>query len=117
MTRGYLPRSILIPLSSNDRSEHLSSTPPTPIRHDLPVSSRAPRPLPRANQIQSAVTTEPRLINSSHHVKEEERIYLNQLDYQRSIAHPYASVDPDESTPFEQVSILHDSLLLIFSFI
>jgi hypothetical protein len=76
----------------NDRSP----TPPTPIRRDI---SRAPQPLPRAN-LNS---------NSSHYVEEEnERIYLNQLDCQSSTVdiiepHQYASIDPDDSTPNEQV--------------
>jgi hypothetical protein len=137
VTRGYLPRSILIPLSSNDQSDHLFPNPPTPIPRDISVSSRAPLPLPRKNlksnydQLRNVLArsnTEPCLINSLHHLKEQnERIYLNQIDCQQAMSeiiesHQYASIDPDESTPsksneHEQVSIKKYSLLIIFSFI
>ncbi len=98
VTRGYLPRSILIPLLSND---HLS--PPTPMRRDISVPLRAPQPLPRANSKSNydepQNTPEPSLINSSHYFEEEnERIYLNQLSVE---SHQYASIDPDDSTPCE----------------
>jgi len=103
VTRGYLPRSILTPLSSNP-------TPPTPIRRDISLPLRAPQPLPRANL--KSNYEQPCLINSLH--EENERIYLNQLDCQLSIvekveSHQYASIDPDDSIPCEsneQVSII-----------
>jgi len=108
ITRGFLPRSILIPLSSGDHSGYRSHTPPTPLRHDLrpslPIYSHqrgfansitTSRPtLMRAN-------TEPQthLINSAFSLeieeKENERIYLNQID--TSDSHQYASIDIDES--------------------
>jgi hypothetical protein len=133
VTRGYLPHSILVPLSTNDRSDHLSSTPPTPIRRDISVPSRAPLPLPRANYDRSRnvlprATTEPCLINSSHNVEEEtEQIYLNQFDCQPPVveiaeSHQSTSTDVDNLTPSEsneqeQVSIIQYSFLIIFLFL
>lgn len=76
--RGYLSRSVLIPLVSN-------SQPSTPIRHDLPISSQAPQPLPRTRLPRNAQTVP---LTS----EETEPIYSNQLD-----AHSYASIDPDRS--------------------
>ncbi len=101
VTRGLLPRSILIPLSSGDRSGFRSHTPPTPLRHDLGVTNRASLPSAHANlafnsdQIRHGIltraNTEPgtSLINSSHDF-EHERIYLNQIN-------EYASIDLDDS--------------------
>lgn len=120
VTRGFLPRSILIPLSSGDHSGYRSHTPPTPLRHDLRPSlpnnshqrgfateiTTTSRPtLMRAN-------TEPQthLINSAFSLeieeKENERIYLNQID--TSDSHQYASIDIDES---ERVKLF---LLFVF---
>lgn len=100
VTRGYLPRSILMPLSSLSNS-HL---PPTPTRRDIPVLTRAPLPLPRTiprlNYEQSE-NESPCLINSSNYLEETEPIYLNQLPL--SELHQYASIDLEESN--EQVYI------------
>ena len=105
--RGLLPRSILIPLSSSDRSGFLSHTPPTPLRHDI-IPTRASLPSAHTNSAfnyeqsrnehsKRALTranTEPQtcLINSTHRL-ETERIYLNQI----TESHQYASIDLDES--------------------
>ncbi|CAF4595348.1 unnamed protein product, partial [Rotaria sp. Silwood2] len=116
ITRGYIPRSILIPLSSINQSELISSTPPTPIRDDIPVFSQVCSPLSRVNsrlnyeQPRKTLTRakkEPELslINSyfNHLEDENEPIYLNQLDCQSPTGeideiHQYASIDLDDST-------------------
>jgi len=100
-----LPRSILIPLSSGDRSGFLSHTPPTPLRHDIGLPTRASLPSAHTNlafnsdqsrskHILTRANTEPQtcLINSSHDF-ENERIYLNQINE----SHQYASIDLDDS--------------------
>ncbi|CAF1113081.1 unnamed protein product [Rotaria sp. Silwood1] len=115
VTRGYLPRSILIPLLSNNQSEIISSTPPTPIRHDIPILSQNRLSLSHINsrlnyeQPRKTLTrakTEPELclINSTfHHIEDDNQpIYLNQLDYPSSTieideTHQYASIDSDDS--------------------
>ncbi|CAF1177190.1 unnamed protein product [Adineta ricciae] len=105
--RGLLPRSILIPLSSSDRSGFLSHTPPTPLRHDI-IPTRASLPSAHTNsafnyeqsrnehskRVLTRANTEPQacLINSAHGL-ETERIYLNQI----AESHQYASIDLDES--------------------
>jgi hypothetical protein len=113
VTRGFVPRSILIPLSSGDRSGLLSHTPPTPLRHDIAIPTRTSLPSAHANPAfnyehirsthQKHILTrantepEPRLINSSDE-KENERIYLNQMDcMQINESHQYASIDLDDS--------------------
>ena len=103
VTRGYLPRLILSPTQS-------SLPPPSPpIRHDIPIPSRVPQPLPRTNikrnTDQLTTTSEPVLINSSH---DSERIYLNQEECRSSIeefseSHAYASIDLEDSSSPEQV--------------
>ena len=104
VTRSLLPRSILIPLTSGDRSGFRSHTPPTPLRHDLGVTTRASLPSAHANPafhsdqtrrgILTRANTEPgtSLINSSHDF-ENERIYLNQINEN----HQYASIDLEDS--------------------
>lgn len=108
VTRGLLPRSILIPLSSSERSGLRSHTPPTPLRHDIGMITRASLPVayanPAFNYEQSRngnskhklirANTEPgtNLINSSNDF-ENERIYLNQINEN----HQYASIDLEES--------------------
>ncbi|CAF1122644.1 unnamed protein product [Rotaria sordida] len=107
VTRGYLPRSILIPLLSNNQSEVFSST---PICHDISVFSQVSLPLSHVNsrlnnEQPRKILTEPEicLINSSHNLENEnEPIYLNQLNYQLSTieideTHQYASIDFDDS--------------------
>ena len=117
MNRALVPRSILIPLTSGDRSGLISHTPPTPLRHDLfpthrpslftaqTTSTNLSKPvLTRAN-------TEPHqsgLFNSAYRMsldeKENERIYLNQLDNETSAeSHAYASIDLDETAENETV--------------
>ncbi len=112
VTRGLLPRSILIPLSSGERSGLRSHTPPTPLRHDIGMLNRASLPTSHANPAfnfeQSRnvnvkhglrrANTEPEtcLINSSNNF-ENERIYLNQINE----THQYASIDPEESIILE----------------
>ena len=130
VTQGYLPRSILMPLSSDDRSDLCSPAPPIPIRHDIPVPSRVPLPLPRTNlrsnsdQSWNTVSrtntgSEPCLINSARYTEEDnERIYINQIECRSSAVetteyHQYASIDPDDSTTDEHVSIVTDFLLVI----
>ena len=106
VTRAFLPRTILIPLSSGDRSGFRSHTPPTPLRHDLDVvSTRASLPIPHSNHPLTIdqsrhgklirTNTEPasNLINSSVDL-ENERIYLNQIND----CHQYASIDLEDST-------------------
>jgi len=133
VTQGYLPRSILMPLSSDDELDLCSPAPPIPIRHDIPVPSRVPLPLPRTklrsnfhqplnNTLSRANTeSEPCLINSAHHLEEEnERIYLNQVDCRSATVetneyHQYASIDlddsnADESNNQEHVRIVNDFL-------
>jgi hypothetical protein len=104
ITRGLLPRSILIPLSSGDRSGFRSHTPPTPLRHDLGAINRASLPSAHANLAfhsdqtrhgnLTRANTEPgtSLINSSNDF-ENERIYLNQINE----IHQYASIDLEDS--------------------
>jgi hypothetical protein len=96
VSRGYLPRSILIPLMSDDQSD---IAPPTPIRHDIPDYDH-PRHIAN-NQLEVC------LINSSQHLTQEnERIYVNQLECQSSLSepHPYACIDLDnESNNQEEV--------------
>ncbi|CAF1082581.1 unnamed protein product [Rotaria sordida] len=107
VTRGYLPRSILIPLLSNNQSEVFSSI---PICHDISVFSQVSLPLSHVNsrlnnEQPRKILTEPEicLINSSHNLENEnEPIYLNQLNYQLSTieideTHQYASIDFDDS--------------------
>jgi hypothetical protein len=122
--RGLLPRSILIPLSSGDRSGLLSHTPPTPLRHDIGNATRISLPSAHTNpafsfdqtrnenrkHVLKRANTEPQptLINSSNDF-ENERIYLNQINE----THQYASIDLDdsiisESTENEQVKILKE---------
>ncbi|CAM4927698.1 unnamed protein product [Rotaria socialis] len=115
MTRGYLPHSILLPLSSNNHSDLASSTLPTPITCDLPVYSQVPQSISRVNsrlsyhKIPNTLTranTAPDLclINSSHDFRvENERIYVNQqicqpLKDEVDEPHQYASIDFDESS-------------------
>ncbi|CAF2058869.1 unnamed protein product [Rotaria magnacalcarata] len=115
MTRGYLPHSILIPLSSNNHSDVASSMPSTPIRRDLPVYSKVPQSISRANlrlsfhempHTLTRANTAPDLclINSSQDFRvENERIYVNQQIYQSlkdevDEPHQYASIDFDESS-------------------
>ncbi|CAF4308044.1 unnamed protein product, partial [Adineta steineri] len=108
ITKGLLPRSILIPLSSGERSGFLSHTPPTPLRHDIiPIQTLLPLAhtnlafnfdqsrnvnqkhlLTRANTVPQTT-----LINSSHDFESDERIYLNQI----TETHQYASIDLDDS--------------------
>ncbi|CAF3512014.1 unnamed protein product [Adineta steineri] len=108
ITKGLLPRSILIPLSSGERSGFLSHTPPTPLRHDIiPIQTSLPLAhtnlafnydqsrnvnqkhlLTRANTVPQTT-----LINSSHDFESDERIYLNQINE----THQYASIDLDDS--------------------
>ncbi len=104
-----LPRSILIPLSSGERSGHRSHTPPTPLRHDIELPIRASLPIAHANPAVSyeqsnhanrkhtllRANTEPGtgLINSSREM-EQDRIYLNQIQE----THQYASIDLEDST-------------------
>ncbi len=104
VTRGLIPRSILIPLSSSDRSSLRSHTPPTPLRHDLEMPNRTSLPSAHANPAfnyeQSRheklirANTEPGtcLINSSNNF-DNERIYLNQINE----SHQYASIDIEDS--------------------
>lgn len=97
VTRGLLPRSILIPLSSGERSGFRSHTPPTPLRHDVGMPPRASLPSAHTNPAFSYdkhLLTQPgtRLINSSHGF-ENERIYLNQI----TESHQYASIDLEDS--------------------
>ncbi|CAF3952566.1 unnamed protein product [Rotaria sp. Silwood2] len=121
INRGLLPRSILIPLSSNDRSGLLSHTPPTPLRHDIGMPTRLSLSSAHANpafnydqshhgnskHLLKRAHSEPQtgLINSSNDV-ENERIYLNQINE----CHQYASIDLDdsiisESTEEEQIYV------------
>lgn len=132
VTRGYIPRTILMPLSSDDQSVPSSPPPPIPIRHDIPIPSRAPLPLPRTNLRSNSLsrtttTSEPCLINSAHDLQEEnERIYINQVDCRSSTVetneyHQYASIDPDDSTAdepnnAEHVRIVIDFLSVLLSF-
>jgi hypothetical protein len=120
--RGLVPRTILIPLSSGDRSGLLSHTPPTPLRHDIGMPTRASLPSAHTNPAFSfdqsrhenrkhglvRANTEPQtcLINSSNDF-ETERIYLNQINE----SHQYASIDLEdsilsESNEDERVKIL-----------
>ncbi len=108
VTQGLLPRSILIPLSSGERSGFRSHTPPTPLRHDIGVTTRTSLPLAHANPafsheqsrhgnekpVLTRANTEPGtcLINSAHEF-ENERIYLNQINE----CHQYASIDLEDS--------------------
>ncbi|CAF3466732.1 unnamed protein product [Rotaria socialis] len=105
ITRGSLPRSLLISLSSDDRSGLISHTPPTPLRHDIGIPTRSSHHTnPAFNYDQShhvnskpvlrRANTEPQptLINSSND-SENERIYLNQVHE----CHHYASIDLDDS--------------------
>ena len=124
VTRGFLPRAILIPLSSGDRSGHLSHTPPTPLRHDITQPIRGSLPIPQTNLAFNSDPTrhdivrpilmrantepQPRLVNTSYHYqqdeKENERIYSNQLAFEQAPdSHQYASIDLDESNEDERV--------------
>ncbi|CAF1070608.1 unnamed protein product [Rotaria sordida] len=121
ITRGLLPRSILIPLSSDDRSGLVSHTPPTPLRHDIGMPTRISLSSAHANPAfnydqshhgngkhllkRAHTEPQPNLINSSDNF-ENERIYLNQMNE----CHQYASIDLDdsiisESTEQEQIYI------------
>ena len=124
--QSYLPRSILIPLSTNNPSNTVCSKPPRPVRHDKPLSLEVSFPLSHVNSrptnydqprnISTKAKKEPdiHLINSSHHLEEEnERIYINQLNCRLSAAeidepHQYASIDfaePTNSKSIEQEQV------------
>ena len=104
VSRGLVPRSILIPISSDDRSGFRSHTPPTPLRHDLGGMTRTSLPSSHANPAFNSdqnrrghltrANTEPgtSLTNSSTDF-ETERIYLNQINE----THQYASIDLEDS--------------------
>ncbi|CAF4409463.1 unnamed protein product, partial [Adineta steineri] len=116
-TQGYIPHSILIPITSNNQVDILSSPPPIPIRQDLQIPTRVPLPLPRTSLRSNVGQTlnilprnhtgsDPCLINSAHDVEEQENegIYLNQVDCRSSSStalstheyHQYAAIDHDD---------------------
>ena len=126
VARGCVPRSILIPLSSGDRSGHLSHTPPTPLRHDIALPTKGSLPITQTNLafhsdptrhdfarpilMRANTEPQPRLVNTSYHYqpdeKENESIYLNQLVFDPvPEPHQYASIDFDETNEDERVSI------------
>jgi hypothetical protein len=106
VTRGILPRSILLPLSSSTRSGFLSHTPPTPLRHDMMLPTRTSLPFTGNNNFVGDLTSSIRLINTSKsNEKENERIYLNQLNSEQiAESHPYDSIDIDDNNDDERVS-------------
>ncbi|CAF0817065.1 unnamed protein product [Adineta steineri] len=136
ITQGYIPHSILIPITSNNQVDILSSPPPIPIRQDLQIPTRAPLPLPRTSLRSNVGQTlnilsrnhtgsDPCLINSAHDVDEQENegIYLNQVDCRSSSStalstheyHQYAAIDPDDCI-IETSTIQEEIYIALYDF-
>ncbi|CAF1147895.1 unnamed protein product [Adineta steineri] len=136
ITQGYIPHSILIPITSNNQLDILSSPPPIPIRQDLQIPTRVPLPLPRTSLRSNVGQTlnilprnhtgsDPCLINSAHDVDEQENegIYLNQVDCRSSSStalstheyHQYAAIDPDDCI-IETSNIQEEIYIALYDF-